>query len=492
VRDAGFSRFWPNRLRHRVAWAILIVVALSHLAGYGLSRTSSVSTEDLAMARRVGVAMASAVDAAKAATATGKPAGPATIPFAGKDLDIVWKDEEEGEAGKASAGQRRQETTVGGLKVLVESPRALRLPDESRAESAELGFVHLSESIVFGGTGATVRVPVGEHGWLVFASPLVWHTRWTPFERTLALMGVIGAIVWLAVILGTTLAEPIERLRERVERPVDGRDVRPIPLEGPEELRAIAQSVNRVRTALGEQVEGRTRMLAAISHDLRTPATRLRLRAEYVEDESLRAKILGDVDELSKMISSSLEFFREDAVREEKETFSFASLLQSLCDDYADMGLPVTLHEPPPLRFGTVRTVFSGKAVAAGWSAGQPSARLRQSDRQRHQIWRSRGCLGGRHVKRDCGGDPGFGAGNSGRGSSQHLQALFPAGRIAQQGNRRGRTRFVDRQVDHRRPPGDHRSLEHGARRIERPGHFAENAVEGGACRGDAGAAHAI
>jgi signal transduction histidine kinase len=208
----------------------------------------------------------------------------------------------------------------------------------------------------------SVRLPAG--GWLDFTSPDYWRTRATPVQLGLMAMGavVIGALLFGA--LAQKLAEPFTRIARDAAEP--GFDLNAPPLEpgGPHEARMAAEAINRTRAELREMIGERTRMLAAISHDLRTPATRLRLRAEYIESETLKDKILGDLDELGGMISAVLEFLREGSTDEEFQIVAFASLLQSLCDDYIDTGMPVIYHEPPPLRFTTVHSVFGGGGEA--------------------------------------------------------------------------------------------------------------------------------
>ncbi|WP_315834656.1 sensor histidine kinase [Bradyrhizobium prioriisuperbiae] len=85
-------------------------------------------------------------------------------------------------------------------------------------------------------------------------------------------------------------------------------------------------------------VEERTNMLAAISHDLRTPLTRLRLMAEYVRDDEQRSEVLSDISEMETMIKSSLAFGSAEARREPYSMVDIASLLISLCDNFSDMG----------------------------------------------------------------------------------------------------------------------------------------------------------
>ena len=82
-------------------------------------------------------------------------------------------------------------------------------------------------------------------------------------------------------------------------------------------------------------------MIAAIAHDLGTPITRLRLRAEYVEDEEQHKKMLADLHEMEEMIAATLAFARDDGASEPREIFDLNSLLQSICDDISDSGYTV-------------------------------------------------------------------------------------------------------------------------------------------------------
>ncbi|MGH6945491.1 MAG: sensor histidine kinase, partial [Geminicoccaceae bacterium] len=105
--------------------------------------------------------------------------------------------------------------------------------------------------------------------------------------------------------------------------------------------RQATHAFNRMHERLQRFVQDRTRMLAAISHDLRTPITSLRLRAEFVEDEEARRKILETLDEMQRMIEATLAFAREEASREDTRTVDLAALIESLCEDLADMGMEV-------------------------------------------------------------------------------------------------------------------------------------------------------
>ena len=98
-------------------------------------------------------------------------------------------------------------------------------------------------------------------------------------------------------------------------------------------------------------------MLAAISHDLRTPITRLRLRAEFVDDDEQRAKMLNDLEQMEAMIAATLAFAREDSTNEPRKTLDLAALMQSVCDDATDMGCDVVYD-------GAARASYNGRPMA--------------------------------------------------------------------------------------------------------------------------------
>jgi signal transduction histidine kinase len=121
-----------------------------------------------------------------------------------------------------------------------------------------------------------------------------------------------------------------------------------LPESGPREVRLAATAFNRMQERLRRFVNDRTQMLAAISHDLRTPLTRLRLRAEFVDDDAQRSKMLGDIAEMEAMISATLAFARDDAVREPRSPQDLDQLLDQLASDLCDGGYPVH-YEPTGL-----------------------------------------------------------------------------------------------------------------------------------------------
>jgi signal transduction histidine kinase len=112
--------------------------------------------------------------------------------------------------------------------------------------------------------------------------------------------------------------------------------------EGPQIIRETAQAMNRMQERIRCLLKDRTLMLAAIAHDLRTPITRLKLRADFFKDDVQRNKMIKDLDEMEEMISEVLAFARADDSDEAKIKLDLNALLLSLCDDMSDVGYAVT------------------------------------------------------------------------------------------------------------------------------------------------------
>ncbi len=127
-----------------------------------------------------------------------------------------------------------------------------------------------------------------------------------------------------------------------------------LPERGPEEVRAVARALNRMRERITGLIDDRTRMLAAISHDLRTPITRLRLRSEFIEDEAQRTRMLADLDQMRSMLEAVLSFLQNNRRPESLTLTDIASSLQLVADQFSDMGHKVT-YAGPDHAMATVR-----------------------------------------------------------------------------------------------------------------------------------------
>lgn len=132
----------------------------------------------------------------------------------------------------------------------------------------------------------------------------------------------------------------------------------PVALQGSEEIQSIIVAFNQMQDRVRRLVEDRTQMLAAISHDLRTPITRLQLRIECLEGTPHYKKARKDLEEMDSMINSILSFARDHVRSEQMEMFDFAALLESVCNDLQDTGMDVCYES------NTERLPFFGRMIA--------------------------------------------------------------------------------------------------------------------------------
>lgn len=168
--------------------------------------------------------------------------------------------------------------------------------------------------------------------------PFTWAVPSLAAMATMAL-----ALIMIVVVMVKRLTKPMNRLAEAADQLGRGETVEPLRETGPSDVRRTTRAFDRMRDRLQRFVQDRTRMLAAISHDLRTPLTTLRLRAELLDDSEAKTKLLDTIEEMNAMIEATLAFAREEAAQEDTRTVDFTALVQSVCDDLKDLGNDVTL-----------------------------------------------------------------------------------------------------------------------------------------------------
>jgi signal transduction histidine kinase len=160
-------------------------------------------------------------------------------------------------------------------------------------------------------------------------------------------------LVWVAIFfaLAALAVRLITRSLDRLARAADrlGADPEGPPIEesGPTEIRRVIRAFNRMQAQVRDYVLERTRLLGAISHDLKTPLTRMRLRAELMEDPALRAKLVRDVAEMEAMASAALDFARSLGRESPRQPVDVAALIERLREDRRETGAEVTVEGEP-------------------------------------------------------------------------------------------------------------------------------------------------
>jgi signal transduction histidine kinase len=224
----------------------------------------------------------------------------------------------------------------------------------------------------------SLRFP--DQGWLnlrlEMPPPRPWHSEHFLFAFLMMTLAAAGLTLWAV----RRLTRPVRDLAQAADRL--GRDVNapPLPESGPSEVATAARAFNTMAERIRRYVGDRTQMLAAIGHDLKTPITRLKLRAEFLDDDEQRRKMLADLDEMEAMIAATLAFSRDESTGEPSVPVDLASLCRTVLDEAADARPEFTdaiafegpEHLTVMARPGAMKRALSnlvGNAVAYGGSA---------------------------------------------------------------------------------------------------------------------------
>jgi signal transduction histidine kinase len=220
----------------------------------------------------------------------------------------------------------------------------------------------------------------------LISAKVVPDQRQRQFRSGLWMITVLFAVISVTLLglwAARALTAPLSSFAEAAESFSLNGTAPPLPERGPEEIRSVAKAFNRMRERITTLIDDRTRMLAAISHDLRTPITRMRLRSEFIEDEAHRGRMLGDLDQMRSMLESVLSFLRNDRKLESMTLVDVATTLQLVTDQFADMGHKV-VYDGPEHAMATVRPEDLNRSVTnlvdnAARFGNETTIRLRMS-----------------------------------------------------------------------------------------------------------------
>ena len=188
------------------------------------------------------------------------------------------------------------------------------------------------------------QVQLRDGSWARFETQARPGTAALPWRLALALAILLAAVLVLSYVAVRWVTRPLHVLARAAE--ALGRDLhaRPLPEEGPTEIRQAARAFNGMQQRLAHFIEERTRIFAAMSHDLKTPITRMRLRADLLDDEDLRHRLEADLKEMEAMVTQALEFMRGFAGSEARQELDVDALLESLQSDGESMGRDVRVE----------------------------------------------------------------------------------------------------------------------------------------------------
>jgi signal transduction histidine kinase len=250
--------------------------------------------------------------------------------------------------GLSGAGVETEGPALSQLRALLGRPDREIMVARERALPPDSPLLDYDRTEITDPRFLTILLDDGS--WLVFTGDMsLLENRALRFGLRLVvlLIAIVAASIWVARLFSAPLAYFIDA----AERFGIDPHAMPIPARGPREIQRAIRSFNGMQQRIQRFVADRTQMIAAISHDLRTPITRLRLRSEFVEDEEEQKKMLADLDQMEGMVAETLDFVRDDRTQEKRVDFDLPVLLQSIVDDLADAGQPASFAGPDHGKF---------------------------------------------------------------------------------------------------------------------------------------------
>lgn len=251
--------------------------------------------------------------------------------LSGGPLEVHWSRSE-----KAVAGGRGAAQWAG-------------LPVRLRQLAPELG----ANDIIIGSAGqdgdphvALVSMRLPDDSWVNVSLFAYGRARSSGHETLLSTTTMALGVVLLSIIIASWLTRPIRTVAAAVRALRPGSDGAKIPETGPREVRDLAIAFNDMQRRITRLIDERTRALAAVSHDLRTPLTRMKLRIEDLGNAEASAAIAGDLAEVEQMIDATLSYLRGEEKDEAVRPIDLTALLRTLTDDAADLGHDVSLSGP--------------------------------------------------------------------------------------------------------------------------------------------------
>jgi len=173
------------------------------------------------------------------------------------------------------------------------------------------------------------------------------HSESWPYRLLASLAVLLAGVLAVSLLAVRWVTRPLDVLAGAAEALGRNIDRPPLAETGPVEVMRAARAFNTMQARLARYIGERTRVLAAMSHDLKTPITRLRLRADLLDDPALRSKFSGDLAEMESMVGAALDFLRGLESAEPVKPIDVAALLESLQADACEAGARVELAAGP-------------------------------------------------------------------------------------------------------------------------------------------------
>jgi len=312
------ARLWPDSLFGRLAMILFAGLVVAHVLAFVLIVLDRIAIEDELGTKFAAVDIAEAVAILDYIKPEERPAWLDRL--ARRDWRYVLRDGGEIEAEPP----KRRQANIARLRALLGPAHDANFVYFDPPKRLRRGILmHLKD-----GSPLTLEI--------FWQGPAISY--WLPAALAIQLC-IIAFFVWVAVKLAT---QPLARLEHAANSL--GSDLRgePLPEDGPQEVARAATAFNAMQRRIAEQVAERIQILAAISHDLQTPITRMRLRADFLGDSDAKEKLQGDLQEMQTLVKQGLALARgRDEIGGQRCQTDLHALIDSLVCDYSDAGKPL-------------------------------------------------------------------------------------------------------------------------------------------------------
>jgi signal transduction histidine kinase len=226
-------------------------------------------------------------------------------------------------------------------------PSAMRAKPGFMGPPAHAPWMAPGAAMHFGaepGFSFVAQVRLADGALVTFDSRQSAETAGWPYRLLLSLAVLLVAVIAVSLVAVRWATRPLNALADAADELGGNLDRAPMPEKGPLEVARAAHAFNTMQARLARYIRERSATLAAMSHDLKTPVTRLRLRAELLEDGELKRKISQDVEEMEAMVQATLDFMRGVESAERPQPLDVMALLESLQADAVELGGQVALE----------------------------------------------------------------------------------------------------------------------------------------------------
>ena len=364
--SALLRRLWPGSLAARLALLLLAALAMAQLALIGVLRLRE---DRVVEAIGHGQALSQTVTLARLLSVYPAAEG-ATLAAAfgsGQSCASLANEPPPARAmSDAEANLARMITPmlhglrVGAPQAAIESsaPRSSACTDSNRFARSRGEGKGDADGHADAGPGdgllplttVSMTLPLADGRWLTTRTGVETPGGWN--EATLVSFLVSSlAVAAVAVLAVRTQTRSLRALAQASERFGRGESTPPLSTSGPSEVAAAAQAFNTMQERLGDYLRDRLKLLASVSHDLRTPLTTLRLKAEFIEDAPTRDGLIATVDELTTICESTLAFSRAEATAEATSEVDLAAMAAQVAQELRAADMDVVAAPAPPLPY---------------------------------------------------------------------------------------------------------------------------------------------